>query len=198
MPTYQAHSISSVCHDCIRQKDTCTQLGPIHAGVKAGLDLHMTIAGDGDYRNALHTRVRELNLETRVTLTGEISEAEKYRLLFVRRRIHVLPSTGLGEAWPSSVLEAMGAGLPVIASVIGATPEMITSGTDGFLVPQGDQSAILDKIKLLSDNVHVRRSIGDAARDTARRRFDVAITAGALRDGVYESLRNPRHENQLG
>jgi glycosyltransferase involved in cell wall biosynthesis len=59
---------------------------------------------------------------------------------------------------------------------------------DGFLVPQGDQDALLEKIALLADDVDLRRRVGEAARSTARRRFDVAATAGALRDAVQGSF----------
>jgi glycosyltransferase involved in cell wall biosynthesis len=162
-------------------------LAAMQAGLKAGLDLHFTIAGDGPYRDALLSRIYELKLETRATMTGTISEAEKYQLLS-KADAFVLPSTGLGESWPSSVIEAMGAGLPVIASVIGATPEMITSGEDGFLVPKGDEAALLEKITLLACDVETRRRISGAARSTAVRRFDVAVTAGVLRDAVRASL----------
>jgi colanic acid/amylovoran biosynthesis glycosyltransferase len=162
-------------------------LAAMQAGLEAGLDLRFTIAGDGPYRDALLSRINELKLGTRATLTGTISEAEKYQLLS-KADAFVLPSTGLGESWPSSVIEAMGAGLPVIASVIGATPEMITSGEDGYLVPMGDETAISEKIALLARDVEARRRIGDAGRKTAVRRFDVAVTAGILRDAVGARL----------
>jgi glycosyltransferase involved in cell wall biosynthesis len=84
----------------------------------------------------------------------------------------------------------MGAGLPVVATVIGATPEMITPGEDGFLVPQGDEETLLKTIVLLASDVDMRRRIGETARRTAKRHFDVAVTAGALRDSVRASLNN--------
>jgi glycosyltransferase involved in cell wall biosynthesis len=95
----------------------------------------------------------------------------------------LLPSVGR-EAWPVSVMEAMAAGLPVVASTIGATPEMITPNEDGFLVPQGDEAGLLEKITLLALDVETRRRIGEAARKTAERRFDVTLTACALRDAI--------------
>jgi hypothetical protein len=67
----------------------------------------------------------------------------------------------------------------VIASRIGATPEMITHEKDGFLVPQGDDWAILDKLMILARSIDARRRIGDAARRTAQRRFDISITFAA-------------------
>jgi colanic acid/amylovoran biosynthesis glycosyltransferase len=158
-------------------------LAAIHRGIQSGLDLHYTIAGEGPFRDAIETRINELGLRDRVTLAGSLAELEVFRLLS-RADAFLLPSTGKGEAWPVSVMEAMAAGLPVIASEIGATPEMITPGEDGFLVPQADAQGILDKITLLANDVGVRTRIGKAARLTARRRFDVSSTAKALIDAI--------------
>jgi glycosyltransferase involved in cell wall biosynthesis len=166
-------------------------LAAVRAGVQVGLDLRYTIAGEGPYRDALLSQIGELGLGKRVTLTGTLSETEVYQLLSTADAF-VLPSTGLGEAWPVSVMEAMAAGLPVVVTVIGATPEMITPGEDGFLVPQGDEETLLKRIMLLASDVDMRRRIGETARRTAGRRFDVAVTAGALRDAVRASLDDAR------
>jgi colanic acid/amylovoran biosynthesis glycosyltransferase len=93
-------------------------------------------------------------------------------------------------------MEAMSAGLPVIASVIGATPQMITSGRDGFLVPQRDEKALFENIMLLANNVDMRRRVGEAARHTAYGRFNVAVTASALRDAIRMSLEGMLPTNQ--
>ena len=153
---------------------------------QAGADIHLTIAGDGPHRQALISHIREHDLDNFVTLTGTLSENEVYQLLSTADAF-VLSSTGLGEAWPVSVMEAMGAGLPVIASTIGATPEMIVSEQDGFLVPQQDEEALFEKIMFLARDVEARRRIGDAARRTASQRFDVALTARVLRDAVCQN-----------
>jgi glycosyltransferase involved in cell wall biosynthesis len=166
-------------------------LAAMHAGLQSGLNLHYTIAGEGPFRDAINLRVQELGLEGRVTVTGTLSEIEVFELLS-KVDTFLLPSTGLGEAWPVSVMEAMSAGLPVIASEIGATPEMITPGKDGFLVHQGDEQAILEKISLLAHNVDVRRRIGEAGRRTAQERFDIAGTVNKLRDTIERSL-GPGH-----
>jgi glycosyltransferase involved in cell wall biosynthesis len=161
-------------------------LAAIHRGLQAGLNLHYTIAGEGPYRVALLSAINELNLGSNVTLVGTLSETEVFQLLS-KADTFLLPSIGSGEAWPVSVMEAMAAGLPVIASTIGATPEMITSGKDGYLVPQRDERALLEKITLLACDVDLRRRVGQAARRTAEQRFDVSATAGALRDALCES-----------
>jgi glycosyltransferase involved in cell wall biosynthesis len=85
-------------------------------------------------------------------------------------------------------MEAMAAGLPVVASIIGATPQMITSGEDGFLVPQSDEQVLFEKIALLAKDLNTRRRIGEAARRTAKQRFDVTISAAALRSAVRKAF----------
>jgi colanic acid/amylovoran biosynthesis glycosyltransferase len=158
-------------------------LKAIRQGLEAGADLRYTIAGNGPNRDTLLTQIDELGLRDRVALVGTLSEGEVFALLS-KADAFVLPSTGLGEAWPVSVMEAMAAGLPVIASAIGATPEMITSGQDGFLIPQRDECSLLETIVRLARDLDVRRSVGQAARRTARQRFDVALTARTLRDAI--------------
>jgi colanic acid/amylovoran biosynthesis glycosyltransferase len=162
-------------------------LAAVHLGVQAGLDLHYTIAGEGPNKDAIAARITELGLEHRATLTGTVSESDVYRLLSDADAF-ILPSTGMGEAWPVSVMEAMGAGLPVIATRIGATPDMIKPGEDGFLVPQADEQAIFEKLELLADQPELRRRIGDHARRTASERFDVATSATRLIDAIRDSL----------
>jgi colanic acid/amylovoran biosynthesis glycosyltransferase len=167
-------------------------LRAIHRGVGAGADLRYTIAGDGPHRDALLTQIDELGLRDRVKLPGTLSESEVFALLS-KADAFVLPSIGVGEAWPVSVMEAMAAGLPVIASAIGATPEMITTGQDGFLIPQRDEGSLFESMMRLAMDVELRRSIGQAARQKARQRFDVAATARTLSDAVRASLELRKH-----
>ncbi|MBT1515632.1 glycosyltransferase [Bradyrhizobium sp. SRL28] len=148
-----------------------------------GLNITYTIAGEGMFREAIVTKIGELGLRDSVKLTGTVSENEVFQLLSDADAF-LLTSVGKGEAWPVSVMEAMGAGLPVISSIIGATPEMIRPGVDGFLVPQRDEDAIFEKIMILARNVQERQQIGAAARMTSQNRFDVSASAGVLRESI--------------
>jgi colanic acid/amylovoran biosynthesis glycosyltransferase len=161
-------------------------IAAIRRAIDLGLNIRYTIAGEGSFRDAIVRRIRELGLGGNISLTGTLAENEVFDLLS-QADAFVLPSIGLGEAWPVSVMEAMGAGLPVIASVIGATPQMITSAVDGFLVPQKDEEALLQRITLLARDIKTRQRIGQAARLTAARCFDVVTTATKLRDAIHAS-----------
>ena len=144
-----------------------------------GVDVTYAIAGEGPIREAVAAKIAELSLESAVELLGTVSESEVMELLS-KADGFLLTSVGKGEAWPVAVMEAMGAGLPVISSIIGATPEMITDGSDGFLVPQKDEEAIAKKIIELARDTKLRARVGSAARITAQKRFDVEKSAGDL------------------
>jgi glycosyltransferase involved in cell wall biosynthesis len=158
-------------------------LAAVRRAVDAGSDVRYTIAGEGEQRQAIEARVRELRLDERVRLVGTLGEGEVLRLLSTADAF-VLPSIGAGEAWPVSLMEAMGAGLPVISSIIGATPEMVVSGQDGILVGQGDEQALSEAMGRLARDVEARRQLGARARVTARARFDVQATAGSLLEKI--------------
>jgi len=152
-------------------------------GVQKGLDLNYTIVGEGPHRAALVALSCELGLKDRVHFAGALSESEVFESLS-KADVFLLPSTGLGEAWPVSIMEAMSASLPIVATDIGATSEIITHDRNGFLIPQADEAALLKTLTLLSNDPDLRRRLGEAARTTALERFDVKISASVLRNAV--------------
>lgn len=160
-------------------------LSAIAKGVQEGLDLRYSIVGDGPDKDGLVQLTKELGLSDRVEFTGPLSDIN-VRDQLLKADVFILPSTGIGEAWPVSVMEAMGVGLPVIATEIGATPEMICTGHDGFLVPQADPDAILETLRLLAEDLGLRYNVGSAGRETAIRRFDVRTSASLLRDAIRD------------
>ena len=161
-------------------------LAAARSAVDRGVNLRYTIAGEGDHQDAISEKIRRLGLESRVTLSGTLSEGDVIKLLSSADAF-VLPSTGMGEAWPVSIMEAMGSGLPVISSIIGATPEMIEHDVDGLLIKQADESGLAEAMVRLAQDVDARRRLGENARKTARRRFDVSVTAGVLSDRIMSS-----------
>lgn len=145
----------------------------------AGLAIRYTIVGEGPYRSQIVEQIRRSGLSEEVLMTGSLSEGEVFSLLS-QSDIFILPSVGFGEAWPVAVMEAMSAGLPVIASRIGATPEMIRDGQDGYLVPQAESAPIFTLVERLYRDCALRERIGREARKAAEQRFDVGKTSAAL------------------
>jgi len=146
-------------------------LAAMRFALDRGVQLKYTIAGDGPHRAQIEEEVRTLGLQGNVTLAGTCSEAEVFAL-HQQCDAFVLPSVGLGEAAPVSVMEAMSCGLPVICSTIGGTPDMIEDAVDGFLVPQRDEAAIADRLIALASDLPLRARIGLAARNRAVSDFD--------------------------
>ena len=85
------------------------------------------------------------------------------------------------------MLEAMGSGLPVVASRVGGIPEMVTHGSDGLIVPPADAMALAEAIELLLADDELRRSMGDAARERVRTCFSEASFVSSVSE-LYDDL----------
>jgi colanic acid/amylovoran biosynthesis glycosyltransferase len=169
-----------------RLNQTKGHLYALEAVAKArdvGLAIHYRIIGEGSYRYAIDARIERLNLKNYVTLTGSLSE-ESVSSELAQADLFILPSFGAGEAWPVSVMEAMAAGLPVIATTIGATEEMIIDGHDGFLVAQRDSGGLFLLIAMLAYDPDLRERIGRNAREAAKNRFDVQCSSKKLLEAI--------------
>lgn len=100
---------------------------------------------------------------------GVIREEDKPDLY---RSVDVFALPSKFENMPNTVLEAMAAGLPVVASSVGALPEMLENGKSGILIPAQDVEALVGSLRLLGGNPELRRRIGAAAAARAREEYD--------------------------
>jgi glycosyltransferase involved in cell wall biosynthesis len=96
--------------------------------------------------------------------------------------IFVLPSRS--EAFPNAVLEAMAAGLPIVASGVGGILELVDAGKTGVLVPPGDPQPLGDAICRLMANPAYAAQLGGAARDEALARYSFDRMVAAF-ESVY-------------
>ena len=101
----------------------------------------------------------------------------------------VMPS--LYEPLGVAVIEAMAAGLPCIGSTGGALPELIEEGETGFLVPPGDEDALLDRMRRLADDPELCRRLGEAGAARYRERFTWDAVAERMIEAI-SSRRAPR------
>ncbi len=129
--------------------------------IKAAKNINSSfiIIGDGPERKNLENLIAELNLQDKVILLGRIPEARKYLKAF---DILTLPS--LKEGFPWVILEAMAAGVPIVATKVGALPEIITDNQSGFLVEPGNSQALAQKIKTLLQNPALQTKFSQNAR----------------------------------
>jgi glycosyltransferase involved in cell wall biosynthesis len=122
-------------------------LDAVGACVRDGMDLALTLVGDGKLRPDLERRARGLGLEDRVRFRGELTRASDVRSELDAADLFVLPSRQ--EGLPRAVVEAMARGLPCVASTVGGIPELLPAED---LVPPGSADALAAKLReVLSD-----------------------------------------------
>lgn len=156
-----------------------------------GADIRYTIAGSGPDEAEIRAAVAEGNFGDRVKLVGSLGESGVLELL-LSADAFVLSSVGLGEASPVAVMESMAAGVPVISSIIGGTPDMITDGVDGLLVEQQDVAGLTRAMKRLAQDEPFRRKLADGARKRALEQFDSKSTARRLLATIEQAAQRSR------
>lgn len=130
--------------------------------------LRCAIIGDGPERAALEALAVRLGVADRVTFTGPLEESRKNAVIHLSRAI-ILPS--LGEGLPVSILEAMALGIPVIATDVGGTRELVDDGVTGFVVPPGDPGALAAAMAQLASDEPLARRLGSAGQARLRAEF---------------------------
>jgi glycosyltransferase involved in cell wall biosynthesis len=121
-----------------------------------------------------------------VTVVSDLNQGDS-RLwqLLGRCSIFAFPSP-IDQA-PNAVLEAMAAGLPVVAVRTGAVGEMLVDGETGFLIKAGDSRALQSALQRLLDDPDLRYRMGAAARQRFEQKYDVSAAVGAIAD-VFEQV----------
>ena len=137
--------------------------------------LRLVVVGDGKRRAELEALVAERGLGDAVTFLGLRRDVPR---LLAGGDVSALSS--VHEGVPISVIEAMTAGLPVVATDVGALRDLVTDGEDGFLVPTGDAAGLADRLTRLADDPALRARLGEHARTRARAEFTVQNTAAAF------------------
>lgn len=135
----------------------------------------LLLGGDGELAAAA-ALARELGVEASVELPGWLDGSAKAAALR-RATVFVLPS--YFEGLPISLLEAMAAGVPVIATPVGGVPDLIEAERNGLLVPAGDVSGLAEALRRLLDDAALAQRLVAAARRTVDR-HEVSAVCGAL------------------
>jgi len=149
-------------------------------------NVHLAIVGDGDLRESLRQRAEALGIAARVRFLGARRDLGD---LLNAVDLFVLPS--LWEGLPLSLVLAMGAGLPVVATRVAGIPEVVEDGRTGLLVPPGDaQSLGAAMARIVADPAFGRR-LASAARDAVLPRFGVEGYVASVA-GLYDRLLSGR------
>lgn len=155
------------------RKGTPELLDALAAPALRDLEWEAVIAGNGSVETS-RERAAVLGLADRVEIPGWVDAATVSRLL-ATAHIFVLPSHN--EGLPVAILEAMGAGLPVVTTPVGAIPELVIGDESGILVPPGSASALAGALAELVRNPALRIRLGKSARERVERQFRIEVTA---------------------
>lgn len=154
------------------------------AGLNGAADrLVLVIAGDGSERADLERLGRDLGLSRRVRFLGERQDAGR---LISAADFLVQPS--VQEGLSNTVLEAMAAGRPVIASAVGGNGELVTHGRTGLLYPSGDEAALVQCLRLMVDDPVSRAAFSRAARVRVEEAFAIPAMVKAMEKIYAEAL----------
>ncbi len=136
------------------------------AVLKANPNTGFVLFGEGVERAKLEARVRELGIAERFQLPGFTPDLDKY---LPWADVAVLPS--FTEGLPNVALEASAAGVPVVATAVGGTPEFVAEGVNGLLVPSGQPDRIAADVNRLLADGELRKRLGDGGRTRMRAEF---------------------------
>ena len=139
-------------------------------------------SGNEDHEVRLRSLIAERGLDDCFVLTGELLDP---RPAYAAMDVFVLPSAQ-PEPFGGVVLEAMAIGRPVIATAIGGSPDQVSDGQTGFLVPPNDDGMLAEKLAVLVRSAELRRRMGIAARD----RFVMRFTISKMLDSLFEVYRD--------
>ena len=154
----------------------------IFAAVHERMDARLVMVGDGPEKPRAEQLARALGVAKHVLFLGNQEVMEE---LLPLADVFLLPSST--ESFGLVALEAMSAGVPVVASRVGGLPELIESGQNGFLEPPDSLEAHVRAVLRLLGDETLRRRFGRAGRKVARERFDVDRVVSRYRK-VYEGL----------
>jgi glycosyltransferase involved in cell wall biosynthesis len=136
--------------------------------VRAVPDSRFVICGDGELRPALEEQIRRKHLERHVFLAGFRPD-----VLELLKGFDLFALSSLQEGLCTSLVDAMAASKPAVATRVGGVPEVVAPGKTGFLVPPRDHAAMAERVIILLKDAELRARMGDAALERARERFTV-------------------------
>jgi glycosyltransferase involved in cell wall biosynthesis len=144
-------------------------------------DTLVFLIGEGPLRGPLEALARELGIDRSVIFVGKRRDMAN---VYAALDMVVLPS--LFEGMPMVILEALAARKPVIATRVGAVPDVIRDGGTGLLIEPGDPVELQRAIKRLIEDAGLRRSLAENGHERVKAHFSAASMAGNYQR-VYES-----------
>ncbi|HET8892612.1 MAG TPA: glycosyltransferase family 4 protein [Gaiellaceae bacterium] len=150
--------------------------------VDLDVDAHLLLVGDGPDREHLERYAHELGVVRRCLFVGYQDDVGRF---YEAIDALVLPSAN--EGTPVSVIEALGARRPAVATRVGGTPDVVRDGIDGFLVEAGDADALAERLAELANDPERREQMGAEGRARVLERYAVDRLVDDV-DRLYRSL----------
>jgi L-malate glycosyltransferase len=156
------------------------------AVVRAHPDTQVLIFGEGELRATLQRQIHQLGLDHNVHLVGFRPD-----ILALLKSLDVFVMSSITEGLGTSILDAMAASKPVVATRAGGIPEVVDNDVTGLLVPTHTPAAMADAIVRLLQDAGLRRRMGEAGLARVRERFTVERMVDATLE-VYETVAGRR------
>lgn len=144
------------------------------AGLKG--EFRLQLIGDGPDVGAVRAQVKAAGLSGRTDFLGARDDVDQ-----LLSKAHVFVLSSRWEGFPISIVEAMRAGLPVVASDVGGVREAVTEGKTGFLVPVGDVTCLRTRLQELLSDRQLRGTLGSAGRA----RYEQSFTVDRMLDATW-------------
>jgi glycosyltransferase involved in cell wall biosynthesis len=154
----------------------------LHGLVERGVDAYLCLVGDGPDRRGLERTAHELGVAKRCLFVGYQEDVGPFY-----EAIDVLLLPSVNEGTPVSVIEALAAGRPVVATRVGGVPDVMRDGVDGFLVEVGDVAALVDRLAELARDPELRARMGAGSSARSVERYAVSRLVDDI-DVLYRSL----------
>jgi glycosyltransferase involved in cell wall biosynthesis len=148
-------------------------------------DVGLVVVGDGPERAALEQRVEQLDLFQRVFFAGARSHHETMALM---KACDVFVLNSKYEGLPHIVLEAMALGLPVVATRVGGTPEVVQDGVNGLLVPAGSAVELQESLKRVLKDDTLRTEIIAQGYETVSTKFSPQTMVNQTENALSELI----------
>jgi glycosyltransferase involved in cell wall biosynthesis len=145
-------------------------------------DVRFVILGEGELRPSLEEHIKHLHLTRHVFLAGFRPD-----VLELLKDFDVFALSSIQEGLCTSLIDAMAASKPAVATAVGGVPEVIADGETGFLVPAKDDKALAERIVRLLKDQGLRQRMGEAGLARARQHFTVERMVQATAD-AYEQI----------
>jgi glycosyltransferase involved in cell wall biosynthesis len=163
-------------------KDHATLLRAFAVTLTSNPNLHLLIVGDGPCRASLAALADNLALGSAVTFAGQRLDTLNYYQL-----CDVSALASESEGFPNTLVEAMAARCPVVATNVGGNVDAVIDGGTGYLVPVGDVKAFADALDRLVRSPSLRSTMGAAGLDRAETNYRASAVIPSL-EGMYHDL----------